>query len=452
MHYRSSLIVALAVLAAGLSAFSLGRPREEGDPGSEDKKPAAVPKAPVSEPDDAISVTVGPDGVNLFALKADAHALFTKFAKATGLKLIVDDTVNRTITVNLIKKKTSEILDQIVASYGLACKQVNGVFMISEGIPKTPSSYLLSEIDAISTQYVLAPNAKSLLPIFLQDHVKTNQEQNSVILSAPPDVLKKFRQDILQFDIPASQIMIEVLMVEFSESGAKEFSLNANWANGGKGGTFDSGLGELAYRTIADLPNDFSVNLHALVTNGRAKVRANPKIATVSGQAASIFIGKQRYLSTPVAMSSDQYGGQTNSIDAGVKLAMTPYTGGEGEIIVDISPEISVLSAPDSQTGLPNRSTRRANTTVHVRGGETIIIGGLTQKEVMKNHTKVPILGDIPLIGGLFRSQDDRETKTEMVIFITPRILSQTGHLPAKDEKDLKNRFLNGNGDSAKKK
>jgi type II secretory pathway component GspD/PulD (secretin) len=451
MHYRSSLIVALAVLVAGLSAFSFAFAREEvGDKAPE--KPAATPKTPVAEPDDAITVSVGPEGVSVFAVKADAHALFTKFAKTTGLKLIVDDTVNRSITVNLIKKKTSEILDKIVASYGLACKQVNGVFMISEGIPKTPSSYLLSEIDAISTQYVLAPNAKSLLPIFLQDHVKTNQEQNSVILSAPPDVLKKFRQDILQFDIPASQIMIEVLMVEFSESGAKEFSLKANWANGGKGGTLDSGLGELAYRTIADLPNDFSVNLHALVTSGRAKVRANPKIATVSGQAASIFIGKQRYLSTPVAMSTDSYSGsQTNSIDAGVKLAMTPYTGGEGEIIVDISPEISVLSAPDSQTGLPNRSTRRANTMVHVRDGETIIIGGLTQKEVMKNRTKVPILGDIPFIGGLFRSHEDRETKTEMVIFITPRILSQTGHLPAKEEKDLKDRFLNGNGEPAKK-
>jgi len=329
--------------------------------------------------------------------------------------------------------------------------------MVSEGIPKSPSSYLLSDIDAISTRYVLAPNAKSLLPIFLQDHVKTNQEQNAVILSAPPEVLKKFRQDILQFDIPASQIMIEVLMVEFTDSGSKEFGLKWNWSNAEREIAIDAPMGEIVYHTLATLPTNFAAELHALVVQGKARVRANPRIATVSGQKASIFIGKQRYLSTPVAISggeSDMYGGgrQTNSIDAGVRLDMTPWTGGEGEIIVDIRPEISVLSAPDPVTRLPDKSTRRANTIVRVRDGETIIIGGLTQREVMTTRTKIPLLGDIPLVGQLFRSLDEKESTTEMAIFITPHILSQTGHLPAEQEKELEDRFIKEDGKAKIKK
>jgi type II secretory pathway component GspD/PulD (secretin) len=379
--------------------------------------------------------------------------LFVRLAQKTGLRLIVDDTVKRTVTVNLVDKKVTEIISSIVATYGLSCREVNGITMISEGIPKSPSSYLLSDIDAISTKYVLAPTAKSLLPIFLQDHVKTNQGQNSVILSAPADVLRKFREDIAQFDIPASQIMIDVLMVELSDSGSKEFGLKWSWSNGKHGVSVDAPFGQIIYQTITDLPTQFSAQLKALVTQGKARVRANPRIATVSGQLASIFIGKQRYISTPVDMSGSEgslYGyNQTNSIDAGVKLEMTPWTGGEGEIIVDIHPEISVLSAPDAVTGLPERSTRRANTTVHVRDGETIIIGGLLQQEQAKTHTKVPILGDIPLIGQLFRTKDETFTATDMVIFVTPRILSQTGHLPADQEKPLLDR-LHEDGPSKK--
>ncbi|MGC8785411.1 MAG: type II secretion system protein GspD [Armatimonadota bacterium] len=394
-----------------------------------------------------LEVTAGPEGVSVFAVGVDAQELLTRLAKETGVRLIVDDTVRRTVTINLVKLPVTRILEVIAAAYGLSYREVNGIFMLSEGIPRSPSSYLLSDIDTITTQYVLAPNAKSLLPVFLQDHVKTNAEQNAVILSAPPEVLKKFREDIKQFDIPAAQIMIDVLMVEFTDSAAREFRAQWGWSNDGRSLTVDSPLGQVVFRSVTTLPTEFFTSLRALVTQGKARVHANPRIATVSGQRASIFIGKQRYLSTPVSIGGgrgegDYFFRQTNFIDAGVRLDITPWTGGEGEIIVDVQPEISVLSAPDPKTGLPDKSTRRANTTVRVRDGETIIIGGLIQRELMSTKTKVPILGDIPLLGQLFRSEDTKESSTEMAIFITPRILSQTGHLPAEQEEALKKRFL----------
>ena len=111
-------------------------------------------------------------------------------AEKTGHPIIVDDTVKRSITVNLRNRSSQEIIDNIVAAYGFAFREVDGICMISEGIPKKPSSYLLSEIDTISTQYVVASQAKSLFPVFLQDNVKTNMAQNAVVLSAPSQVLK----------------------------------------------------------------------------------------------------------------------------------------------------------------------------------------------------------------------------------------------------------------------
>ncbi len=416
--------------------------------------PAALKVAPAEpakkqDADDPVEIVIEPEGVSIFADGVDAQELFVKLAKAAKLKIMIDDTVKRTITVNIIQKKATEILDTICSAYGLACKQINGVYLISEGIPKTPSSYLLSDIDAVSTQYVLAPTAKSLLPIFLQDHIKTSSEQNAVILSGPAEVLKKFREDVKKFDIPAAQIMIEVLMVEFTDSSASEFAASLEWTNGGNQFTSNGPYGEIVFRTLETLPSLFSAQLKAFVSKGKARVKANPRIATISGQYATIFIGKQRYLSTPVVVSTssgDYYGESTkNSIDAGVKLDITPWTGGDGVIIADVKPEISVLSAPDATTGLPDRSSRRANTTVMVKDGHTIVIGGLNQTEKMRTSTRIPLLGDLPFIGQMFRSHGETNSNTEMVIFITPRILSQTGHLPSDEEKKLKDRFLEGN-------
>jgi type IV pilus assembly protein PilQ len=384
-------------------------------------------------------VTVGEEGASLFAVNADAHKTLTELAKKTGLHLIVDDTIKRKLTLNLTNRTGEQILEQITDACGLACSEVDGIWLVSEGIPKNPSTYLLSEIDTITTKYVQAPNAKSLLPVFLQDHVKINPGQNSVILSGPPAVLRKFREDISQFDIPAAQIMIEVLVVEFTDMTRDEFDAAVGLIDSEQGGVVDSLLGTLTFSSIAGLPDDFYINLKALVTKGRARVRANPRIATVSGQKAEIFIGQQQYLSTPVTLSDER---STNSIDAGVSLEMTPYTGGEGEIIAEIKPEISTLTAPDPTTGLPDKTTRRAETTLRVQDGETIIIGGLTQIETRETRGKIPVIGDLPLVGGLFRSKNVDQIKTELVIFITPRTLSLTGHLPEEEEARLREHFL----------
>lgn len=397
----------------------------------------------------SIEVQVTPDGVSVFALGADAAELFTELGKKTATKIVVDDLVNRRITVNLVNRKVADIIGDIASAYGLsATQQPNGVFMISEGIARNPSSYLLADIDSITTKYVLAPNAKGLLPVFLQDHVKINQEQNSVILSAPKDVLAKFRRDIEQFDVPAAQIMIEVLMVELTDSGARDLNAILSLSNASDVATTDSLLGQITYRSVAELPKEFSAKLKALVETGQARVRANPRIATVSGQQADIFIGRQRFLSTPVEVRGQgggDFGRQVNFIDAGIRLELTPYTGGEGEIIAEVKPEISVFGALDPVTHLPEKSTRRAETIVRVKDGETIIIGGLTQVEERTIRTKIPLLGDLPVVGQLFRSTIARTTQTELAIFITPRILSQTGHGSPEEEQRIKERFmLNG--------
>jgi type II secretory pathway component GspD/PulD (secretin) len=394
---------------------------------AEAAKPEAKAEAPAPPP---FSVTMTDKGICVYAEAAQADELLGTLARVAGVGIIVDDTVgrregdkftSRLLTINLTNKNVDEIIGYICTAYGLSHSHVGNVYMISEGIPKNPSSYLMSDIDSVTTEYVVSSEAKSLLPEFLQAHVKVNEGKNAVVFSAPPEVLAKFREDIKQFDVPASQIMIDVLMVEFTESAAREQGFDLLWANAGRSLATSSGVGEVVYHVVNTLPNEFSTALRALEEKGGARVHANPRIATVSGQKASIFVGQQRYLREPIQMPDYS---NLNYIDAGIKLDMTPWTGGGGEIISDIAAEVSVMSAPDPITRLPEKSTRRVTTQVRVKQGETIIIGGLTQRELQSTKTKIPVLGDLPLIGGLFRSQIKSETNTELVIFITPRMLT----------------------------
>ena len=401
--------------------------------------PAATPNPAALPARGTFKIEGDAQKLSVFAVGVDAPELLTAIAAKANLKLVVDDTVSRRITISVQDRPVREVIASIAGAYGLAAADVEGVTLISEGIPRSPSSYLLSDIDQISTKYVDASNARNLLPVFLQDYVKVNSEQNAVVLSAPAEVLRKFRADIAGFDIPASQIMVDLLLVELSDSGIDALNLNLSNANAGNGFSINPSSGTLSFRALTTLPDSFGATLTALQEKGRARVRANPRIATVSGRRASIFVGRQRYIVTPI----DTGGGQRNFIDAGVRLDITPYTGGEKQIIVDVDTEVSTLSALDPITRLPEKSTRTARTKVRVNDGQTIVIGGLKQSETRDVSTRVPILSRLPVLGPLlFKTRNKRTSETELVLFITPRILSDTGHLPVAEEDELKKRFL----------
>lgn len=410
--------------------------------------PPPAPVKPVLPAKGTFTLTAKDELLSVFAVSTDAQELLTAIAGKADLRLVVDDSISRKITLNLENKPAKAIIETIVSAYGLSSAEVDGVIMISEGIPRSPSSYLLSDITSIPTKYVNAASARSLLPVFLQDFVKVNAEQNAVVLSAPTEVLSKFRDDISQFDIPAAQILVEVQLVELTDTSADQLGLNLNYVNGKQGPALDPTLGTIRYQAITTLTNGFAANLKALVEKSQARVKAAPRIATVSGRGASIFVGRQRYVATPIDSGgggdfSFGGGGSRNFIDAGVRLTVTPFTGGQGQILIRVDAEVSTLSAPDPVTNLPERSTRKANTEVRVGNGQTLVIGGLDQQETREVHTKVPVLGNLPLLGpALFQTKNLRSSKTELVLLVTPRILSATGHLTDAEEKALKEKFL----------
>jgi type II secretory pathway component GspD/PulD (secretin) len=417
---RTIVLVLVMVLAAGWGGASVwgeGNGTSEGGAGKaeEAKKPA-------------FEVSFEEGHVSVRAVQADCHEVLVRLAEEAGMSLVVDDTVNAKITANLTGLTPLQAVSAISLSAGLVMQEVGGSVVVSTGIPERASSYLRSEIVGVPTKYVLADTAKSLLPQFLYPYVKVNQSQNALVLSGPPQALEKFRSDVAKFDIPASQIMLEILMVELTKSAAKQLASTVEWSNAGQMGALDTGTGEISFQALGTLPKEFSVTLHALAEKGSATVHANPRIATLSGHTAKIFVGITQYLYTPITTG----GGTGNSIEAGVSLDMTPWTGGpsdgeRSEIIVSLSPSVTTLGAIDPATKLPEKTTREASTTVRVGAGQTIVIGGLVQHEAHETRRGVPVLRELPLIGPAFESHSVAETDTELVVFVTPTIITGEG-------------------------
>jgi len=191
--------------------------------------------------------------------------------------------------------------------------------------------------------------------------------------------------------------------------------------------------------TLGRVTNNYIVNatISAAASEGKAKVLSDPKIATLNNQPANINVTTQiPYVTSNVASTGVQT--QTVSyVTTGIQMTVTPSINADGRILLVINPNISqpsVSAAANTATGAPAVDSRVAQTTVLVRDGETIVIGGLINDSVSNQIAKIPILGDIPILGWLFKQRGERTTSTELVVFITPSIVRRdatTASLPS---------------------
>jgi type IV pilus secretin PilQ/predicted competence protein len=180
--------------------------------------------------------------------------------------------------------------------------------------------------------------------------------------------------------------------------------------------------------TLGRITNNFILNatLTAAASEGKAKILSEPKIATLNNQSANINVTTQiPYVTSNVASTGVQT--QTVSyVTTGIQLTVTPSINADGRITLLVNPNVSqpsATAASSSQTGAPAVDSRNATTTVLVRDGETIVIGGLITDTLQDVISKVPLLGDIPILGWLFKKKSKTRVRAELLIFVTTKIL-----------------------------
>lgn len=233
-------------------------------------------------------------------------------------------------------------------------------------------------------------------------------------------------------DIAPAQVEIEARIIDLSLPNTLDVGIQ--W--GGNAGAYQSNV-TVAEQDLRDILRfgrfartnlqSFSATLSYLETRGRSKTLANPRISVIDNEEASIFIGEERRFQSLAGTSATV--GQVftvNVVPVGIALLVRPRVNNEtGEITMSIQPTVSTVTSLID--GLPQTASRTANTTLRVRDGETIVIGGLISDQETKSIQQVPLLGNIPIIGELFRRRINSRTRSEILLFLTPRLLRDNG-------------------------
>ncbi len=400
--------------------------------------------------DEVLSVDVRDDLVTVRALRADIHRVVAEIARQAGLNITVDDAVTHKVNANLTRMAPLDAIRAIAAGYGLALSSKGDVTMLSEGVPRDLTTYNRSGTASFPVRYLRAEDAKELLPSFLVKYVQSNEEQNAVVATAPDQMLAKIGSDLKSVDLPPPLIMVEVVAVELTGTGDYERDITALYTSHHERLGVSSATGVLQYEdTVAGgltggvIANTAKLTgtLIALQTEGKARIQSNPRVAAVNGKPAEIFIGQDRFILVQY-QSSGTTQERIDAVPVGVNLEVRPWTGGNGEITTYVRVTVSNISEVDPATGLPLLSTREATSTVRTRDGETIVIGGLRQTQQETTRRRIPILSDIPILGALFEGQTTSSVESELVIFVTPRIISVDGEILDTSQEEIRQRLL----------
>lgn len=270
--------------------------------------------------------------------------------------------------------------------------------------------------------------------------VVANADTNSLLVMTNPKNFDKVKKILEELDRPIPQVLIKTLMAEVTHDksldvGAQFSILNLRESGFGQTGGTDFGLAPLANGAVVRvLEENFETTIRALEVDGKLDVLSRPYILASDNQLATITVGQEVPF---ITNSRTTETGQTiNTIqyqDIGIILNVTPHINSEGLVIMDVRPEISALTGttvPISETvNAPVFAKRAAESRVVVKDGQTIVIGGLMEDRKTETINKVPILGDIPLLGMLFRRKEVTTTKTELLIFLTPNVAKETDAL-----------------------
>ncbi|MGM0369781.1 MAG: secretin and TonB N-terminal domain-containing protein [Bacillota bacterium] len=399
-----------------------------------------VSKAGTKRRDNNLSVSVVDGQVSIDVEEASVVEVLRTMFNLAAKDMVLFGELRSRIDLKLNEATIDETLDILLAGTKFTYHKKGDRYYIGDENFNNPASDLFMETELITIDHIKANQVPKLLSRVTKNvEIKVVEKQNAILATGTSQALKNLNQYIAKIDQKAPQIVVDALIIEVSKNSNQNpvAKLGMNYKDEDETTLLDSSLGELAYKSVLDLPSDFYLKLESLVNSGQATVKANPNITTLNGQEASINVGMVQYYKTKKYNEDNNTEvSEYQSIDAGVDLSVTPWVGSSDEINLELDPSVSNISGAASD-GPPEISERTVSTNVRVKDGETIVIGGLIQDVGSKSTSKVPILGDIPLIGGLFRSKNNNVDKRELIIYITPHILKDENQNASKSKEEM---------------
>ncbi len=351
--------------------------------------------------------------VSLVFLETDIQQVLAELGQAVGASLVPDSSVqNQNITIEFKDEPFERALERVALFGGYSWKRrEDGVYLVSAATPESPLFLEFAQTARYVPKYQTVKTILKLLSDRFVLYVRGDDERNQLAITAPPNILRRIQADLALIDAPSKLVAVEALFAEITLTDGKETGFSWSW------GKF-SGSSDLDFRYARASDNDLAL-LRSLISDGKAELRANPTVLTFEGRQASINVGQETYFSILSGNVSFPTA-QIQLISTGVELKFTAFVGDDGQITLDLEPSVS--DAVTSVDGNPTTNVRRAKTSLQVRDGETIALGGLVQDVSHRKVDRVPILGDIPLIRELFTRRSVSRAKREVIMLIRPRL------------------------------
>ncbi len=263
--------------------------------------------------------------------------------------------------------------------------------------------------------------------------VVADEYNNSLLVYAAPYEYQKIERILTKLDVVATQVLIEASIVEVTLRDDLEYGLEWAFDNNLGGGDTGSGLLNLGGNlqpqagfsyTITNSAGAVKAVLNALAEKSLINVISTPSVLVLDNHTAAIHVGDQQPIQSQSTVTNG--GNVQNSItykDTGVKLQVTPSVNDGGLVTLDIDQSVTDVGPVDAATRQRSFLERNVSSRVAIRSGDSVVLGGLIRDNETEGKSGVPLLMDIPLVGALFRTTTQASTRTELLIFITPRVM-----------------------------
>ena len=341
----------------------------------------------------------------------------------------------------LVNIAAKDLVTTILPVAGLKREQVsvdeanNAIFVNATEPDHAKIAALIAQVDLpseLTTTRVITPNYidagvfLDLLGARLPDAVvktaKVNKTANILVLTATAAQMRIVDALLSEVDTAAPQVMIEASVAEvptevvtnlgMAWQTATTFTINSTGPQ--------SPSGQLAVSVSSPA---ITAVLNTLFQENKARLLANPRLAVRDGETARLTVGDK----IPFQIINAQGVPSIVILDAGVKLEITPHVNKDGYITMRMHPEVSQIATAPSPGVPPTISTREADSSLTVKDGTSVILAGLIQKNETRTTVKIPLLGDIPILGWLFKTESTDTRNNEVVFVITPHVLAKNG-------------------------
>ncbi len=378
------------------------------------------------------------------------------FSRKTGRKFITDTRLaNKKIVLDLKEVTPEEALNALLDTYDLYYVRQKDTDIYT--IKSKTEGRIVTVSKVFSLNYADAVDLVKVINIKLSrgGKVTADERTNSLIVSDMADNIEKIGRLIKELDSPTPQVLLEARIVEMKVNSSLKWGVDVSniyntkefWSDPlseerylkldeernkesiqPKGGAFSQafshGLPASGKFSVAIIHKDYSIQgfIEAMKESADARILSNPKLLVLSNKEATINIVDEIPYQEMTQSEEGNPVVSTEFKEVGIKLKVKPQVNKDDTIILSITPEQSFRTG-ESLGGVPIIKTSKADTTLMLRDGETAIIGGLIRETESQTEYKVPILGDIPILGFLFKKLDKTKERTELTIFITANII-----------------------------